>query len=231
MSNEKIKKNKKQNQSRDGSNRKSVNNKTKAGKKCSPKVEQSKEVAVRINHDVLRDKDRLEKEYLRNEDNGNGVSIIMRYTLRLLTFQQFERASAMICACELLRLKYKIPGREISIGLWVGKALTPNSIDMADKILKGYSDPDNESSNPRQIEKCPWCGHEVEYSCDTIVSRMHIKCTNKSCDFHKGLPIYLIDEEIYKFRPKSRRKRVVRLSTIMIPFVAYAIKPKVGILS
>lgn len=138
---------------------------------------------------------------LRNEDNGNGVSIIMRYTLRLLTFQQFERASAMICACELLRLKYKIPGREISIGLWVGKALTPNSIDMADKILKGYSDPDNESSNPRQIEKCPWCGHEVEYSCDTIVSRMHIKCTNKSCDFHKGLPIYLIDEEIYKFRP------------------------------
>lgn len=67
MSNEKIKKNKKQNQSRDGSNRKSVNNKTKAGKKCSPKVKQSKEVAVRINHDVLRDKDRLEKEYLQRK--------------------------------------------------------------------------------------------------------------------------------------------------------------------
>lgn len=67
MSNEKIKKNKKQNQSREESNRKRVNNKTKAGKKCSPKVEQSKKVAVRINHDVLRDKDRLEKDYLQRK--------------------------------------------------------------------------------------------------------------------------------------------------------------------
>lgn len=65
---------------------------------------------------------------LRNAFSGAGVSIIMRYTLRLLTFQQFERASAMICACELLRRKYEIPGGEISIGLWAGQALTPNTI-------------------------------------------------------------------------------------------------------
>ena len=39
---------------------------------------------------------------------------------------------------------------------------------MAEKILKGYSDPDNESSNPRQLEKCPWCGTPLDdqsYSC------------------------------------------------------------------
>ena len=81
---------------------------------------------------------------MRNKDMGDGVSIIMRYTLRLLTFQQFERASAMICACELLRGKYKIPGGEISIGLWAGRSLTPNTIEMAGKILEGYSDPDND---------------------------------------------------------------------------------------
>lgn len=138
---------------------------------------------------------------LRNKEIGAGVSIIMRYTLRLLTFQQFERASAMICACDLLRKKYSIPGGEISIGLWAGKALTPNSIEMADKILNGYSDPDNESSNPRQIEKCPWCGKEVEYSCDNTLKRLHIKCTDSKCDFNKGLPVYLIDEEIYMYRP------------------------------
>lgn len=141
---------------------------------------------------------------LRNKDVGSGVSVVMRYTLRLLTFQQFERASAMICACELLRKKYKIPGKEISIGLWAGKALTPNSIEMAGKILEGYSDPDNESSNPRQVEKCPWCGTTLEedsYECKHNEKRMLIKCPGNDCEFGHGLPIYLIDEEIYIYRP------------------------------
>lgn len=141
---------------------------------------------------------------MRNPRDGAGVSIIMRYTLRLLTFQQFERASAMICACERLRKKYNIPGGEISIGLWAGRALTPNTIEMAGKILDGYKDPDNESSNPRQLEKCPWCGKplgEESYFCRKSEQRMHIKCANPKCDFCYGLPVYLVDEEIYRYRP------------------------------
>ncbi len=140
----------------------------------------------------------------RHTDCGSGVSIIMRYTLRLLTFQQFERASALICACEVLRKKYRIPGEEISIGLWAGKALTPNKIDMAQKILDGFVDPDNESSEPRQLEKCPWCGRPLErnnYSCDSLAQRMYIRCSNPKCDYKDGLPVHLIDEEIYRYRP------------------------------
>ena len=141
---------------------------------------------------------------LRNQEHGEGVSVIMRYTLRLLTFQQFERASALICACEVIRKKYNIPGGEISIGLWAGKAMTPNSIDKAKKILDGYPDPENESSNPRQLERCPWCGRTLQredYVCSETDKRMYIRCGNKSCDFHDALPVYLIDEEIYKYRP------------------------------
>ena len=141
---------------------------------------------------------------LRDEENGAGVSVIMRYTLRLLTFQQFERASALICACEVLRRKYGIPGGTVRIGLWAGRALTPNTIEMAENILEGGTDPESESSNPKQLERCPWCGSELShenYSCSKALKRMFIKCSNETCDFKNGLPVYLIDEEIYAHRP------------------------------
>lgn len=133
-----------------------------------------------------------------------GVTVLMRYTLRLLSFQQFERAAALVCACEILRKKYNIQGGEIGIGLWAGKALTPNTIAMADKILRGEKDEDSESSNPIQIRKCPWCGKKIteeDYRCDLKKKRMYIRCRDAGCEFHSGLPAYLIDEEIYEYTP------------------------------
>ena len=37
-------------------------------------------------------------------DGRDGVAVLMRYTLRLLTAQQFQRATALVCAAELARL-------------------------------------------------------------------------------------------------------------------------------
>lgn len=70
---------------------------------------------------------------------GLGVKVISRYTLRLLTIQQFRRALSMITACEYLRTKEWLPsghakedhpwGRcRFSIGLWVGAGVTPNHL-------------------------------------------------------------------------------------------------------
>lgn len=141
---------------------------------------------------------------LRYKKGGDGVTVLMRYTLRLLSFQQFERAAALICACEIVRKEEDIQGGEIGIGLWVGRSLTPNKIDMAEKILNGEQDPDAESSNPAQLERCPWCGTTIpkdNYICDGNKKRMNIKCSNIDCRFKNGLPLYLIDEEIYKHKP------------------------------
>lgn len=141
---------------------------------------------------------------IRHQESGSGVTVLMRYTLRLLTFQQFERASALICACESIRKQENIPGGEIGIGLWAGKGLTPNYINIADDILKGRELDKEEKSNPVQVKKCPWCGEEItaeNYECDLTSKRMLIKCGNPKCEFHSGLPIYLIDEEIYEHCP------------------------------
>jgi len=135
---------------------------------------------------------------------GAGVTVLMRYTLRLLSFQQFERASSLICACELIRRREQIAGGEIGIGLWAGMSLTPNRISVAKKILAGEDVEDYENSNPVQIEKCPYCGAAItaeNYVCDEEKKRMRIHCSNEKCAFHSGLPIYLIDEEIYEHTP------------------------------
>ncbi|MFN5284018.1 MAG: helicase, partial [Planctomyces sp.] len=53
-----------------------------------------------------------------------GVAVLMRYTLRLLTIQQFQRATALICACEVIRRKAMEQGDSrwgrtpFRIGLW-----------------------------------------------------------------------------------------------------------------
>ena len=69
---------------------------------------------------------------------AGGVSVLMRYTLRLLTLQQFQRATALVCACEYLRVKEGQWGDErFSIGLWVGLSATPNRYSDPDGLLWG----------------------------------------------------------------------------------------------
>jgi len=60
---------------------------------------------------------------------GAGLSVVMRYTLRLLTLDQLQRAAGLVCALELERKERKRLGDwEIEIGLWVGGKATPNNL-------------------------------------------------------------------------------------------------------
>lgn len=144
------------------------------------------------------------------KDKGKGLSVIMRYTLRLLTIQQFERASSLICACDKLREKYNICNDRITIGLWVGNELTPSDMDKANRSLrkqKAQVSLDAGEADPCQIKICPWCGEVLDYNnyaVDRINKKMHIVCGNTECHFgnkSNSLPIVLIDEEIYKHVP------------------------------
>ncbi len=92
----------------------------------------------------------------------------MRYTLRLLTAQQFQRAATLICACEVIRRERVAAGdarwgeTPFRIGMWVGGAVTPNYSAMAKKALDELFGVGGARSgrapNPVQITACPWCG-------------------------------------------------------------------------
>ena len=138
--------------------------------------------------------------------DGVGVTALMRYTLRLLTTQQFERASGLVCACELIRLERTDLGTQpISIGLWVGRQGTPNTRLEARRALDRLRSGSTLSgSNPIQLTKCPWCGRPLDhrnYYLTAAQDRLVIACKNRACIFQSGLPVFVVDEDLYDWHP------------------------------
>ena len=150
---------------------------------------------------------------------GAGVAVIMRYTLRLLTLDQLARASGLVCALELERQAHPERYGEwpFEIGLWVGKAATPNfmgrrgdnrSDSARAKTRQFKSDPSNRPS-PIPLENCPWCGTRFEATSfnllpnDDVPTELRVACSNFDCDFSgdRPLPIVAVDESIYRRLP------------------------------
>jgi hypothetical protein len=150
---------------------------------------------------------------------GAGVTVIMRYTLRLLTLDQLGRAAALICAMELERQKdvTKLGTWPFEIGLWVGQAATPN--EMGQKGEKGdrsarartraFQRDDKRYSSPIPLEVCPWCGTKFTSRSFTLVggvdypTDLRIVCANRRCEFtgDNHLPIVAVDEPLYRRLP------------------------------
>ncbi|MFF6998444.1 helicase-related protein [Streptomyces sp. NPDC008313] len=145
---------------------------------------------------------------IRKGAHGGGVTVLMRYTLRLLTLQQFERAAILLCAMEHMRRDTPELGDEpFSVGMWVGRSATPNTLAEADARLgelRADLDKSLATENPVQLHACPWCGTRLDardYEVDEDAKRMHVRCPGADCDFSGGLPVHLIDEAVYDARP------------------------------
>jgi hypothetical protein len=157
---------------------------------------------------------------LRNPNlTSAGLSVLMRYTLRLLTLDQLSRAATLICALELERQEdvEKLGKWPFEIGLWVGKAATPNVMgwkgdgnsDSARSKTIAFQNDDRKAS-PIPLEDCPWCGtkfkatsFQLKPNSDNPID-LRVACVNRSCDFcgnKRTLPILAVDEPIYRRLP------------------------------
>jgi hypothetical protein len=149
---------------------------------------------------------------------GGGTAVVTRYTLRLLTAQQFHRASALICAMELLRRPDRLADARaqgmapFSIGLWVGNEVTPGSRIEAKKALERLRKANRpEEANQFQIESCPWCGTPLlprkhssdadDYGMRQVGQDVVIGCTAIGCQFNGELPVVVVDEVMYDSPP------------------------------
>ncbi|HRO08105.1 MAG TPA: helicase-related protein [Saprospiraceae bacterium] len=167
----------------------------------------------------------ISRRILHGKD-ADGVSVIMRYTLRLLTAQQFERATKLILSLDFLRRFFK-PNEEyffgeskVSIGMWVGASTTPNSYTDARIIFKKVFDEITKLNNKRSgdyrkantfpITSCSWCGcnlvsqnHSGKFDLGYKATdrEFSTNCLNPECAFNEELPIYFVDDKIYQNPP------------------------------
>lgn len=167
----------------------------------------------------------ISRRILHGKDS-DGVSVIMRYTLRLLTAQQFERATKLILSLDFLRRFFK-PNEDyffgddkVSIGMWVGASTTPNSYKDAQKIRKNINDEivklnnkkggNYQKENTFPITNCSWCGCNLvtknqignfDLGYKATENAFSTNCLNPSCAFSAELPIYFVDDKIYQNPP------------------------------
>ncbi len=141
-----------------------------------------------------------------------GVTTWLRFPLRLLTLQQTQRMADIMGQAELVRraqsekrLRGKVAG--FAVGYFVGKSSSPNELtppnqNQANPNWSKANDP-QERDKWKRVITCPACRtFSVRIDFDEVAVRIIHRCTNPNCAFPEGkIPIYIIDNEIYRYLP------------------------------
>ncbi len=150
-------------------------------------------------------------------EQAYGTTVLMRYTLRMLTLQQFQRATLLICALEVIRKDYfriphscKLGTDRITIGMFVGRGSLPNTWDGEENsMVSAFTNISRNIAAKSKISTnlpytdCPWCGGELFVKEDLpnvypnhirkgnkygIDTQLNIACNSIGCTFHRSRP-------------------------------------------
>ena len=143
-----------------------------------------------------------------------GVTSILRYPLRLLSVQQVQRLANLLAQAELLRRDTEdiSDTGEFSLGYFVGDGNTPNKLTFND-IEQYASKTQEQKDEGRVIDMCPFCKKRtVHLDVDVNSHRLIHYCSNEECESGKILPLYIVDNEIYRYLPSAIISTVDKLA-------------------
>ncbi|WP_223483344.1 hypothetical protein [Stenotrophomonas sp. OVS01A] len=138
-----------------------------------------------------------------------ACAVLSRYTLRMLTAQQFQRTGMLVGALELMRRSdmARLGSRPFTVGLWVGKSLTPNYFKDAVSAYEKWMRAPSTEKNPFLLDRCPVCGtaivDDVSGSSGVLASEVGFvfKCMSRACEFKDEIPMQVVDEALYRSPP------------------------------
>lgn len=151
----------------------------------------------------------LVRRRLLHGGRDKACAVLSRYTLRMLTAQQFQRTGMLVGALELIRrgAENELGSRPFSVGLWVGKSLTPNSFNAATDAHEKWVRSPSTEKNPFLLDRCPICSTSIVDEARGVVgvastdASFEFKCLSEKCEFHDRIPMQVVDEALYRTPP------------------------------
>ena len=153
----------------------------------------------------------------------SGLNTWMRFPLRMLSLQQMERLMRVIAELNILKEENNelLNGDPFTVGYYVGATVTPNKIDQSD--MNFYENNEKNKKKILILRRCPYCSSKVTIECKRSTWQIVHKCSNEECFSNnsksmgilKGsLPLYIVDNEIYRFIPSVLVGTVDKLAIV-----------------
>lgn len=144
-----------------------------------------------------------------------GVTALLKYPLRLLSVQQVQRVSNILATAEMIRVGESLGGESFSLGYFVGEGNTPNKIDKELKKTLHELSPDEIDEKYRLLDVCPFCGSSsVHVIYDEEANSLRHICSNPGCASNGVLPLFMVDDDIYRFIPSVIISTVDKMTAI-----------------
>ncbi|MDE6285085.1 MAG: helicase SNF2, partial [Bacilli bacterium] len=144
-----------------------------------------------------------------------GVTAMLKYPLRLLSVQQVQRVSNILAEAEKIRRKNIPIGENFSLGYFVGEHNTPNSIKEGKKQSIEEMSQSELDEKYKLLDVCPFCGNQdVHVAYDKEKNSLVHICSTSNCSSYGNIPLYMVDEDVYRFLPSVIISTVDKMTAI-----------------
>ena len=144
-----------------------------------------------------------------------GVTAMLKYPLRLLSVQQVQRVANILATADLIRQAKTLGGSQFSLGYYVGEGNTPNNIDKDLQRILLEMAPDEVDEKYRLVDVCPFCGQKtVHVIFDAVANSLRHICGNTECDSKGIIPLFMVDNDIYRYLPSVVISTVDKMTAI-----------------